>query len=131
MIQNINPVQNSSGGFLSKIGGGLAPLIGTGLGAALAVPTGGLSVPAGAALGSTIGGEAGNAIGAIDQPKLIQSSALQTSQSNDLNSQLNQLYTAKGALTASNIPQNHYESINKHLTDAITAIQTRQSGATS
>lgn len=41
----------------------LGSLLGTGLGAALAIPTGGLSVPAGAAMGGSIGGSAGAMFG--------------------------------------------------------------------
>lgn len=42
--------------------GGLGAALGTGLGALLALPTGGLSIPAGAAIGGTIGGGLGSSI---------------------------------------------------------------------
>ena len=43
--------------------GGLGALVGTGLGALLAVPTGGMSVLAGAQLGGALGGAGGSALG--------------------------------------------------------------------
>lgn len=68
----------------AKLGGTLA---GAGIGLALAIPTGGLSIPAGLAIGSSLGSMAGQgAASFINDDKPIQSHSLAIAPGNPMNS---------------------------------------------
>lgn len=125
MLLPISPVQNQSGGFLSKIGGlggAVGGLIGAGVGAFGANPG---SVAAGFKAGQTIGGLAGGALQAVSPgPKLTQSSQLQ-SVSGGLDSQALKLTQAIEANNQSNAPKPDRLSVNQHLTQALNDIQGR------
>lgn len=115
------PPPQKKGGLLSKLGGSVGGIVGTGLGAALAVPTGGLSIAGGAALGGALGGALGNTAAALDTP----GSNKLASVAGGASSALNGLVQAKDALKNSTLPAEQYHAYDNHLNTAINELNQR------
>ena len=107
---------------LYKLGGGA---LGAGVGALLAAPTGGMSIPMGVALGSTLGGAAGSLAGA---PGQLEEAKRNTKYAKDLqgeqrgrNRELSALQNKLAALRARRLMLQRMQQQNQNMANTFLA----------